>query len=127
MRIQNHSLTHYDVDVIRDILILEYGIDIIFGGFNPTQYVKKYIYQKGEDKGYFELNCKSEMWSEIIERFGEEVLVQSKFENELGIRVKVIKSEVKCFVMNHIAKCEVINPQWFREEIQLEVMEAYKK
>lgn len=120
------TLTHYDVDKIKDILILEYGIDMIFGGFNPTQYVKKYIYQNGEDEGYFELSCKSELWSDIINGF-EDVIVQSKWGNEIGIRVKAIKSDIKGFVMSHISECEVIKPHWFREEIQIEVMEAYKK
>lgn len=31
------------------------------------------------------------------------------------------------FCMNYISECEVIKPKSFREEIQLEVMEAYKK
>lgn len=99
-REDTETLTHYKVDEIKDILILEYGIDMIFGGFNPTQYAKKYIYQK---------------------------LIQSKWGSELGIRIKAIKSDVKQFVMNHVSECEVIKPQTFREEIQLEVLEAYKK
>lgn len=38
------------VDLIKDIVILERGIDIIFGGFNPGQYAKEHIFQKSEKK-----------------------------------------------------------------------------
>lgn len=126
-REDTETLTHYKVDEIKDILILEYGIDMIFGGFNPTQYAKKYIYQNGEEEGYFEVRCKSDLWSDVINSFGEDALIQSKWGSELGIRIKAIKSDVKQFVMNHVSECEVIKPQTFREEIQLEVLEAYKK
>lgn len=126
-REDTEMLTHYDVDKIEDILILEYGIDMIFGGFNPTQYAKKYIYQNGEDEGNYELRCKFSLWDDIRSSFGEKVLLQSKSEDELGIKIKAIKSDIKHFVMNHISECEVVKPKSFREEIQLEVMEAYKK
>ena len=126
-RDDTEELTHFCIDRIKDILILEYGIDMIFGGFNPTLYVQKYIYQKGEDFGYFEIKGKENLWESVVQQFDGSVILQSKQNDEFHARIKTIKSDMKIFVLNHLSECEVIQPQSFREEIQLEVMEAYKK
>lgn len=126
-RDDTEELTHFCIDRIKDILILEYGIDMIFGGFNPTQYVQKYIYQRGEDFGYFEIKCKENLWESIVRQFDGSVILQSRQNDEFYARIKTIKSDMKIFVLNHLSECEVVKPQSFREEIQLEVMEAYKK
>lgn len=44
------ELEHIRIDLIKDIAILERGIDMVFGGFNPGQYAKEYIFQNGEKK-----------------------------------------------------------------------------
>lgn len=49
-RENNDFLEHFRVDHIKDIVLLERGGDMIFGGFNPGQYAKQYIFQNGEKK-----------------------------------------------------------------------------
>ncbi|MDQ9750197.1 hypothetical protein RFZ03_05875, partial [Acinetobacter baumannii] len=38
------QLEHFRIDHMKDIVILERGVDMIFGGINPGQYAKHYIY-----------------------------------------------------------------------------------
>ena len=64
------ELEHFRIDHLKDITILERGIDMIFGGLNPGQYAEKKIFQKGESKASYEIECTSGLWQEIAELSG---------------------------------------------------------
>lgn len=66
-------LEHFRIDNIKDIVLLERGIDMIFGGLNPGQYAKKYILQNGENKEKYDLECGPELWQELAETFRKDL------------------------------------------------------
>ena len=121
------QLEHFRVDLLKDIVILERGVDMIFGGFNPSQYARQYIYQHGEHKEKFEIECNVELWQEIAETFGEDANVFQKDNFKITVRITTVLSTIRTWVLKHINECEVIGPKRFRDEIQRTVMEAYKK
>ena len=120
-------LEHFRIDHMKDITLLERGVDMIFGGFNPSQYARQMIFQKGEDKERFEIECDLKMWQEIAERFGKDAVIVRKGFSSITVKITAIPSEVKTWVMNHLKDCEIISPKKFREEIQMNIMDAYKK
>ena len=62
---------------------------MIFGGLNPGQYAEKKIFQKGESKASYEIECAFGLWQEIAETFGKNATVLKKdIEN---ITVKLIQ------------------------------------
>ncbi len=123
---ENH-MEHFKIDFIRDIVILERGVDMIFGGFNPEQYAQHYIYQGGEEKERYEIECGRELWQEFAEIFGKDAVVTRKYDSNIVVRVTSIPSQMRSWVMKHINECEVIGPKRFRDEIQNAVMDAYKR
>lgn len=46
----SEELEHFRIDHLKDITILERGIDMIFGGLNPGQYAEKRFFKKGNQK-----------------------------------------------------------------------------
>lgn len=126
-REHSEQLEHFRIDHMKDITILERGVDMIFGGLNPSQYAKQYIFQNGEMKEKYEIECSLELWQEIAEYFGKDASVSRKNHESMMVRISAIPSVMRSWVMAHINQCEVVGPKRFRDEIQMIIMDAYKK
>lgn len=118
---------HIRIDLLRDIEILEIGMDMLFGGFNPGQYAQRYIIQNGERKEKFEIECAWELWQDVVENFGRDAFVCNKGWEKLNIRIETIPSKMESWVMQHIDRCEVIGPRYFKDNIQNTIRNAYKQ
>ena len=123
----SEELEHFRIDHLKDITILERGIDMIFGGLNPSQYAEKKIFQKGESKASYEIECAFELWQEIAETFGKNATVLKKDKENITVKINTIPSVIYSWVMTHINQCEIIGPKSFRDKIQNESMDAYRK
>ena len=121
------ELEHFRIDHLKDITILERGIDMIFGGLNPSQYAEKKIFQKDESKASYEIECAFELWQEIAETFGKNATVLKKDKENITVKINTIPSVIHSWVMTHINQCEIIGPKSFRDKIQNEIMDAYRK
>lgn len=121
------ELTHYRIDYLKDIVILECNVDMIFGGINPNQYAERYIYQNEENVEHYDIECDRSLWNTLVETFGNDLkVIRSEHENVL-VKVNSIPSVMREWVLAHGSQCEVIAPKYFRDEIQRLVMEVYKK
>lgn len=123
----SEKLEHFRIDHLKDITILERGIDMIFGGLNPSQYAEKKIFQKDESKASYEIECAFELWQEIAETFGKNATVLKKDKENITVKINTIPSVIHSWVMTHINQCEIIGPKSFRDKIQNEIMDAYRK
>ena len=124
------ELTHFRIDLLKDIYLLERGVDMIFGGINPEQYAIHEILLSGEEKDRYEIQCGPELWQEIADRFGVDAELLhggSLRDSEIKVRIHTTPSVMRSFVMEHLCDCEVITPKRFRDTIQKTVMDAYKK
>lgn len=123
-REHSEQLEHFRIDHMKDITILERGVDMIFGGLNPGQYAKKWIYQNGEMEEKYEIECDPDLWQELAEEFGSHAVVFRKDHKSMAVRVNAIPSVMRVWIMSHINRCEIIGPKCFRDEIQSEIMKA---
>ena len=120
------NLTHYRIDLLKNIILLEQSVDMYFGGINPAQYAEHFIMNKGEQFESYHIECKKALWLSLAETFGNSAVI-FKIEKELiSLKIKCIPSLMKDWVMQHLDECEVISPKSFRDEIQSAVMAAYK-
>lgn len=123
----DEDLQHYRIDRLQGIEILEQTVEMVFGGINPNQYAERYIYNKGEQAGHFDIECDTSLWEELAECFEDDVAVLGFDHNKVQARVKSIPSTMKAWVLGRCDKCEVIAPKKFRDEVQSAVMEGYRK
>ena len=65
-----------------------------------------------------------DLWQEIAEEFGNDAIISRKNYESMTVRISAIPSVMRGWIMAHINKCEVIGPKRFRDEIQMEIMEA---
>lgn len=121
------QLEHFRIDHMKDISILERGVDLIFGGINPGQYARQNIYFNGEEKEKYELECELALWQTIADDFGTDALVIKKGKDTVTVKICAIPSVMLSWTMMHIEQCEVLSPKRFRNKLQLKIMEAYKK
>lgn len=120
------ELTHYRIDYLKDIVILERNVDMIFGGINPNQYAERFIFQNGEDLERYDIECNINLWNTLVEAFGRNMTVIKSDNDKILVKIKCIPSVMRKWIMAHGVQCEVIAPKYFRDEIQRAVMEAYK-
>lgn len=120
------ELTHYRIDYLKDIVILERNVDMIFGGINPNQYAERFIFQNGEDLERYDIECNINLWNTLVEAFGRNMTVIKSDNDKILVKIKCIPSVMRKWIMAHGVQCEVIAPKYFRDEIQKAVMEAYK-
>lgn len=124
------DLTHFRIDMLKDIYPLERGVDMIFGGINPEQYAAAKIILNGEPKTHFDITCDSSLWQEIADLFGTDAVLlhnRNHFEPHIKVRIHTTQTQMRSFVMNHLCECEIVSPKHFRDEIQKTVLDAYKK
>ena len=124
------DLTHFRIDMLKDIYLLERGVDMIFGGINPGQYATAKIILNNELKEHYDITCDISLWQEIADLFGTDATLlhnRNSFESDIKVRIHTIPSRMRSFVMNHLCDCEVTSPKHFRDEIQKMVFNAYKK
>ena len=121
------QLEHFRIDLLKDVTILERGIDMIFGGFNLGQYAREYIYDNGEKKERYEIEFGKEMWQNAADIFGKDIKIIRVDDNEIAVKITSVPSKMKAWVLENIEKCSVISPRKFRDEIQKIIMNAYKK
>lgn len=100
---------------------------MIFGDLNPGQYAEKKSFQKGESKASYEIECAFGLWQEIAETFGKNATVLKKDKENITVKINTIPSVIHSWVMTHINQCEIIGPKSFRNKIQNEIMDAYRK
>lgn len=121
------KLEHFRIDLMKDVVILERGVDMIFGGFNPGQYAREYIFQNGEKKERYEIECRRDLWQNVADTFGKDAAVMRIDDCDISIKIMAVPSQMRAWVLQHMEECDVTAPRKFREEIQRIIMEAYKK
>lgn len=121
------EVTHYRIDYLKDIVILERSVDMVFGGINPSQYAERFVLQNGESIERYDLECDKSLWNSLAEMFGNNMSVIRTDDKDVLIKVRSTPSVMREWVMAHSNQCEVISPRYFRDEIQKMIMDSYKK
>lgn len=67
------------------------------------------------------------LWQILIETFGNDLTVIKSDHEKVLDKINCIPSVMREWVLAHGSQCEVIVSQYFRDEIQRAVMDAYKK
>ncbi len=104
------ELTHYRIDYLKNIVILERNIDMIFGGIHPNQYAERFIFQSDEDIERYDIECNINLLKTLVEAFGRNMTVIKSDNDKILVKIKCIPSVMREWVMAHGTQCEVIAP-----------------
>ncbi|MBE5870613.1 MAG: WYL domain-containing protein [Lachnospiraceae bacterium] len=121
------ELTHMKVGKLTDIKLLEQPVEMYFSGINPQEYAKRCIMNKGEHLIQYEIEITPGLWEDVVETFGESIVVKGYNETTIRLKINTIHSKIFGYVTGHLDQCYVTAPKEFREEIQKYVYEAYNR
>ena len=70
------------------------------------------------------LLCDAIAASDMIKESSSKIIIKKLL---IIVKINTIPSVIHSWVMTHINQCEIIGPKSFRDKIQNEIMDAYRK
>lgn len=95
LRANVSGANEHRIDYLKDIVILERNVDMIFGGVNPAQYAEKFIYQNGENVERYDIECEKALWNSLAEVFGNQISVIRSDESKVLAKIRCIPSVMR--------------------------------
>ncbi len=112
------NLSHYRIDKMQNIEILDKPRKPLGESFDPYVYAKSKIYMYGGKEERITLKCKYTILDDIIDRFGNDVILQPCDDYHFLAIVTSSKEGMLYFCLQYIRNCEVTAPLELRNEIQ---------
>ena len=125
------GFTHYRVDKMSDLKILDEDRQMPEGKFDLADYAKKVFGMFGGEETAVEIKFKSDLAGVVIDRFGEEVFMRRLDDEWFVARFKVaVSPQFYGWIMSFADRAEIISPPEVRDEFVNEVnkgVKMYKK
>lgn len=112
------GLSHYRIDKIKNITILDAPIQKLQNSFDPYTYAKSKIYMYGGPEERVTLKCDNLILDDMIDRFGTGIRIQKSDEQHFYAMLKSSTQGLVYFAMQYIKYCEVLEPKSLRDEIR---------
>ena len=112
---QNISL--YRIDRMKDLTLTEYALDDRGLGFDPQESAAQAVYAFTGKPENITMICKRHILDHVIDKFGANVRISEKDENQLKIELTASPKGVKFWALQYLPYVEVRTPLWLREEI----------
>lgn len=116
------GFTHYRVDKMTDLQILDEDRQMPEGKFDLGEYAKKVFGMFGGEETIVEVKFKSDLAGVVIDRFGDEVFIRSAHDDWFIARFKVaVSPQFYGWIMSFQDRAEIISPSDVREEFIKEI------
>lgn len=112
------NLSHYRIDRMQDIIITDMPLKKLGKHFDPYDYSKTKIFMYGGNEERITLLCDDIILDDIIDRFGQDVLIQPAHHNQFEARIKSSKQGIIYFALQFAKHCTIIEPKNIRDEIR---------
>lgn len=113
-----NDLSHYRIDKMQNIEILDKPRKPLKNSFDPYVYAKSKIYMYGGKEELITLKCKYTILDDIIDRFGIDVILQPSDDDHFLAIVSSSKEGMIYFCMQYIRNCEITAPSTLRNEVR---------
>ena len=116
MTLRHPQVTYYRVDMMQDIEVLKEPIEISKrdAGLDTD---KKIVYAFAGSPVAIQLHCKKQALRYVIERFGNDVLIQENEDGSFDAHFSAAPGGVKLWALQNIESAEVVSPASLRREI----------
>ncbi len=89
------KVTHYRLDKMKNIKILEYEFTPPEYGFSPSEYTRKMIYLEGEEERMHEIVCSVDEVDSLIDRFGKNISISRISDNEVMVMLRTTEKMLR--------------------------------
>ncbi|MGX8833739.1 helix-turn-helix transcriptional regulator [Amedibacillus sp. YH-ame6] len=112
------GLSHYRIDKMKDIKVLtDLQRKSLQKSFDPYVYAKSKIYMYGGEEERITLKCDYFILDNIIDRFGNDVILQEFDEKHFLAIIRSSKQGILYLCLQYLKYCEVTAPLDLRNEI----------
>lgn len=114
---QRHpQVTYYRVDMMKDIEVLHESADVSRkeAGLDTD---KKIVYAFAGNPVAIQLHCRKQALRYVIERFGNDVMIQENPDGFFDAHFSAAPGGVKLWALQNIESAEVVSPKSLRKEI----------
>ena len=122
---EKHSkVIQHRVDKIKNLNIIDDKYIPIPDGFDLSEYVESKFLMYGEEQKYVTLRCDYSVIGKVIDRFGNNIVINPVSDNEFEITETVsVGSTFYSWLFNYAGKIKIISP----EEVKADFMEHIYK
>ncbi len=121
------TISHYRIDFIKDIEIIDEARKPSPKYFDIETYVKNSIYMFSGEIEKIELLCNYRILKDVIDKFGDNVEIRDYSENEFRAIVKGNADGMEFWAMQFLNFCEVVSPFSLRETIRNNLINNIEK
>lgn len=122
------NITHYRIDRMREIKIMDTPQRRLKNSFDPYEYTKTKLYMYAGDPVRVTLRCHSLILNDIIDQFGQEVILQNDKEADHFLAVITSSRQgIIYYAMQYTKYCEVLLPNDLRNEVMDNLKKGYEQ
>ena len=122
------NFSHYRVDKIRNIKLLDQKVSSSLTIGDPYDYAKNKIYMFGGQEDYYMIRCDMMMLDYVIDTFGKEIRITQQDKDHFVARVKAGNEGIIYFALQYAKHMEILQPEETRQQMKgllKEVLERY--
>ena len=112
------GFSHYRVDKIQNIQIIEKPVMKLPHDEDPYVYAKNKIYMYGGDELHFTLRCHNSILDDVIDLFGRDINIVPHDENYFVTKVYSSKQGILYLALQYLERMEILEPSEIRVEMQ---------
>lgn len=124
---KHQDLTHFRVDRIRNIKILDDKYIRLTKNEDPYEYAKSKIYMYHGEDLRVSLRCDNIILDDVIDIFGQDIRLEKDGDKHFKAYVKASKQGMVYLALQYINYMEVLEPKKIRDEVKEAIKNAQKK
>jgi predicted DNA-binding transcriptional regulator YafY len=114
---RHDGFCHFRLDRMKSIDIAEEPVKPIPQGIDVYEYAKSALYMFGGETETFMIRCDKEILNQVIDQFGDKLLITDSDEFTFTTVVKATTGGMKLWAIHYFETCEVLEPQWLLEYV----------
>jgi predicted DNA-binding transcriptional regulator YafY len=111
------QISHYRIDRIKDIEIVQENIKPLPKGFDVQSYTDQSVYMFGGKAETVTLKCDNNILDNVLDKFGIGIRIRPNDGEIFFASFKAAPYGVKFWALQYLPYCEVTEPKWLRDEI----------
>lgn len=112
------GITHFRLDRMKHVKVTEEGAMPPPAGVDVYDYAKQALFMYGGDLLSFTIHCDRCILNDVVDRFGDEILLLDADENSFTTVVKATTGGMRLWAIHYLQFCKLLEPAWLAEEIR---------
>jgi predicted DNA-binding transcriptional regulator YafY len=114
----HEGVTHFRLDRMRNLVVTSNPAKAAPEDFNEYEYASKALFMFGGDTQTFTIKCDRKILNDVIDRFGEKIIIQESDVDTFTAVVKATTGGMRLWSIHYIETCQVLSPEWLVADVK---------